>query len=60
MLILKWCETQIMCLLIMAYVGIARNLRKNKKYRNLITRDYMNNLAQAAPIHNIEWARDGF
>lgn len=32
---------------------IAKNLRKSKKYRNLITRDYMNNLAQSAPMHDI-------
>ncbi|MGN0513276.1 MAG: HD-GYP domain-containing protein [Lachnospiraceae bacterium] len=32
---------------------IAKNLRKNKKYKNLITKDYLNNLAQSAPMHDI-------
>ena len=32
---------------------IARNLRKNKKYKNVITRDYLNNLVKAAPMHDI-------
>lgn len=37
-----------------AYVNlIAGNLRKNKKYRNLITMDYLNNLTKAAPMHDI-------
>lgn len=34
-------------------VLIAKNLRKNKKYRHIITRDYLNNLAQSAPMHDI-------
>ena len=32
---------------------IAKNLRKNKKYKNLITRDYLDNLDQSAPMHDI-------
>ena len=37
-----------------AYAGlIARNLRKNAKYKNRITKDYLNNLTQAAPMHDI-------
>lgn len=32
---------------------IARGLRKNKKYRAVITRDYLNHLAQSAPMHDI-------
>lgn len=32
---------------------IAENLRENKKYRHVITRDYLNNLIQAAPMHDI-------
>ena len=32
---------------------IAKNLRNNKKYKNLITRDYLNNLIQSAPMHDI-------
>lgn len=32
---------------------IAKNLRKNKKYKNVITRDYLNNLVKAAPMHDI-------
>ncbi len=32
---------------------IARNLKKNKKYRNVITRDYMNHLIQSAPMHDL-------
>ena len=32
---------------------IAQNLRKNKKYKNMITRDYLYNLAQSAPMHDI-------
>ena len=34
-------------------VMIAKNLRKNKKYKNVITRDYLDNLAQSAPMHDI-------
>lgn len=32
---------------------IAKNMRKNKKYRNVITKDYLNNLVQSAPMHDI-------
>lgn len=32
---------------------IAGNLKKNRKYRNIITRDYMNHLIQAAPMHDV-------
>ncbi|MGN0963418.1 MAG: HD-GYP domain-containing protein [Clostridia bacterium] len=32
---------------------IAENLRKNKKYRNVITKDFLNNLVQSAPMHDI-------
>ena len=32
---------------------IAKNMRKEKKYRNLITKDYLNNLVKAAPMHDI-------
>lgn len=32
---------------------IAKNLRKNQKYRKLITKDFLNNLNQAAPMHDI-------
>ena len=32
---------------------IAENLRKNKKYKNLITRDYLNNLKKSAPMHDV-------
>lgn len=32
---------------------IAKNLRKNGKYKNIITKDYLNNLTQAAPMHDI-------
>ena len=32
---------------------IAENLRKNKKYKNMITKDYLSNLAQSAPMHDI-------
>lgn len=32
---------------------IAKNLRKNKKYKNVITKDYLNNLVQSAPMHDI-------
>lgn len=34
-------------------VLIAKNLRKNDKYKNLITKDYIDNLAQSAPMHDI-------
>ena len=34
-------------------VLIAKNLRKNKKYKNLITKDYLDNLAQSAPMHDV-------
>lgn len=34
-------------------VLIAKNLRKNEKYRNVITKDFLDNLAQAAPMHDI-------
>ena len=34
-------------------VLIARNLRKNEKYKNLITKDYIDNLAQSAPMHDV-------
>ena len=37
-----------------AYVKlIAGKLRKNKKFRYIISRDYLNNLVQAAPMHDI-------
>lgn len=32
---------------------IANNLRQNKKYKGVITNDYMRNLIQAAPMHDI-------
>lgn len=32
---------------------IAKELRKNKKYHDIITRDYMENLKKAAPMHDI-------
>ena len=32
---------------------IARGLRKHRKYRSVITRDYLNHLAQSAPMHDI-------
>lgn len=32
---------------------IARNLRKNKKYKNIVTKDYINNLSKSAPMHDI-------
>ncbi|MGN0424016.1 MAG: HD-GYP domain-containing protein [Acetatifactor sp.] len=32
---------------------IANNLRKEKKYRNVINRDFLNNLLKAAPMHDI-------
>ena len=34
-------------------VLIAKNLRKNKKYINIITKDYLDNLVQSAPMHDI-------
>ncbi len=34
-------------------VLIAENLRKNSKYKNLITKDYIDNLAQSAPMHDV-------
>lgn len=34
-------------------VLIAKNLRKNPRYKNLITKDFMDNLVQAAPMHDI-------
>lgn len=37
-----------------AYVKlIAQNLKKNKKYRPILTRDYINHLEQSAPMHDI-------
>ncbi|MGN0688747.1 MAG: HD-GYP domain-containing protein [Oscillospiraceae bacterium] len=32
---------------------IAKNLRKNKKYKYLITKDFLSNLEQSAPMHDI-------
>lgn len=32
---------------------IANNLRNNKKYKHLMTKDYLNNLKQSAPMHDI-------
>ena len=32
---------------------IAKNLRKNKKYKNQITKDFLDNLVQSAPMHDI-------
>ena len=32
---------------------IAKKLRKDERYKNLITKDYLNNLEQAAPMHDI-------
>lgn len=32
---------------------IAKNLRKNKKYKYLITKDFLDNLVQSAPMHDI-------
>lgn len=32
---------------------IAKNLQKTKKYKNVITRDYLNNLGKAAPMHDV-------
>ncbi|MGN0494484.1 MAG: HD-GYP domain-containing protein [Acutalibacteraceae bacterium] len=34
-------------------VLIAENLRKNSMYRSIITRDFLDNLSQAAPMHDI-------
>lgn len=34
-------------------VLIAENLRKNKKYKNVITRDFLDNLVQSAPMHDV-------
>lgn len=34
-------------------VLIAKSLRDTKKYRNVITRDYLDNLSQSAPMHDI-------
>ena len=34
-------------------VLIAQNLRKNKKYKNLITKDFIDHLEQSAPMHDI-------
>lgn len=37
-----------------AYVNlIARRLKKDKKYRPILTRDYLNHLEQSAPMHDI-------
>ena len=37
-----------------AYVQlIAQNLKKNKKYRKLITKDYVDHLIRSAPMHDI-------
>ena len=32
---------------------IAKNMSKNKKYKNIITQDYLNNLSKAAPMHDV-------
>ena len=32
---------------------IAKNLRKDKKYKNIVTKDYINNLSKSAPMHDI-------
>lgn len=32
---------------------IAKNLRKNKKYKNVITKDFLDNLVQSAPMHDV-------
>ena len=32
---------------------ITKNLSKNKKYRNQITKDYIDNMEQSAPMHDI-------
>ena len=34
-------------------VLIAKNLRKKQKYKGIITRDYLDNLEQSAPMHDI-------
>ncbi|MGN1147537.1 MAG: HD-GYP domain-containing protein [Lachnospiraceae bacterium] len=34
-------------------VLIAKNLRKSEKYKRLITKDYIDNLEQSAPMHDI-------
>lgn len=34
-------------------VLIAKTLRKEEKYRNIITKDYLDNLVQSAPMHDI-------
>lgn len=34
-------------------VLIAKNLRKNKKYKNIITKDFVDNLEKSAPMHDI-------
>lgn len=34
-------------------VLIAKNLRKNKAYKNLISKDFLDNLVQSAPMHDI-------
>lgn len=34
-------------------VLIAENLRKNKKYKNLITKDFLDNLGKSAPMHDV-------
>ena len=32
---------------------IAKNMRRSKKYKNVITQDYLNHLCKAAPMHDI-------
>lgn len=34
-------------------VLIAKNLRKNAKYKDIVTRDFIDNLGQSAPMHDI-------
>lgn len=34
-------------------VLIAKNMQKNKKYKNIITKDFLDNLVQSAPMHDI-------
>ena len=34
-------------------VLIAKNLRKNKEYKSLMTKDYIDNLAKSTPMHDI-------
>lgn len=34
-------------------VLIAKNLRNNDKYKNMITKDYIDNLGQSAPMHDV-------